>query len=323
MSIYCSQCGQPLPDEARFCIKCGTRVQTEFIFITSEYRENFYKLLPDAILSGLETDRVSVEDSKESVSFILDQLDKVQTKSELAALLKELAAKWPAYQPVYEQFLGESAAPPPAPMPLERPQLSAKQADNLEDEVDLILKAGQNGEITDEIFKRALAIYDELEGNNPALFNYPKKNLIKAYLQPYHDVRLARHLVNKRWEDDRKQKQRIMKIKLFSIIGRVIDRSVLVVEDYRLLSKTKVAWEFIDSLELPDLQTNLPTMILLCPCLLAYFDWVILKDLFIALLMDNKDPREYEEEFARIKQKYGRIAEQLVEKLTTLYSARQ
>lgn len=305
MSIYCSQCGQALPDDARFCIRCGTKVQIPSVFITPEYLDNICDLLADTILDNMAEGGISLVSSKESADFISSRIMSVQTKSDLAAFLQELSDNWPIFQSVTEQILQKYPMLPPAPMP----KLSAKQAEELEQEVNQIYEVGQHGEITDEIFNRALTIYDDLEGK---FADHPKKDSFKTYLIPYHFARLALDLVNKRWVDERLQRQKTNPIFL-------IGRTPQVVDDYRFISKTRFAWEFIDSLELPDVEIRLEGIALICPRLLIYFDLKIFKKLFIALLMERIHPQKYEKEFARIEQKYGRYAVQLVEELTAEY----
>lgn len=306
MSIYCHKCGQSLPDDARFCMKCGVA-----ILLTPEYREKIYSVLADAMFNGLDTGKVSVEDSKKMAGFILDQLDDIQVWSELVVFLNELSDKWPIYKSVFEQILQEVGTIPQAPAREERKEVSSLGTENFENQVELVQRAGLKEKVTSELFALALKLYDELEGSdNSALLNHPKKGLMKAYLQPFHDVLVARYFLNQRWEDDRRKRQ---EAGLFSSINQ----HKLVVTDYLVLSQKKVSWEFIDYLQLPNIETTLATMLLQCPRLLPYFDWIILDDIFNALLIDREDPKAYKEAYANIKENYGIGAEQLLKKLTT------
>lgn len=66
--------------------------------VTSEEREKLYKELAEKMLQGLETGEIEVEASEDSSEYILEHLDKVQTKAELMAFLEEVGNRWPVYK---------------------------------------------------------------------------------------------------------------------------------------------------------------------------------------------------------------------------------
>jgi hypothetical protein len=119
----------------------------------------------------------------------------------------------------------------------------------------------------------------------------------------------------KRWENDRQYVKGMLENGNYREKFGLLGRDPLTVKDYRHISQTKITWEFIDSLKLPGLQCDTARMIIQCPRLLVYFDLKILRDLFTALLIDNEDPKKYVLEFAWAQQKYGRLAEQIIEEI--------
>ncbi len=68
--------------------------------ITLEYRDRVYKELAQATLDGLDTGRITVEQSKEIAQFVLERLDGVNTQVELNSFLQELINKWSVFQSV-------------------------------------------------------------------------------------------------------------------------------------------------------------------------------------------------------------------------------
>jgi uncharacterized membrane protein YvbJ len=76
--MYCVKCGQKLPDDARFCMNCGTRTVIESE-ITEKYRENVYNELAEVARGSLDKGDISLVDSRESAQFIAARLDSIQT----------------------------------------------------------------------------------------------------------------------------------------------------------------------------------------------------------------------------------------------------
>src|SRR5512132_510462 len=101
--MYCLKCRQKVPDDARFCMNCGTRTVTES-GITGTYRENVCKELAEVALGSLDKGEISLVDSRESAQFITARLDSIQTELKLDVFLNELAKEWPMYQAVSAQL---------------------------------------------------------------------------------------------------------------------------------------------------------------------------------------------------------------------------
>jgi hypothetical protein len=141
--MFCHMCGQKLPENARFCSKCGTAVaqtstaiseehhssaaasasrQTEVAsfsrqkpawlnrigkkgtHITEEYLDKVYKEWSEVVLSALETGEMFVADSRDVANFLSARYDNIHTKEELGEVLNELKREWPMYEDLWVQF---------------------------------------------------------------------------------------------------------------------------------------------------------------------------------------------------------------------------
>ena len=182
--MYCVKCGQKLPDDARFCMNCGTRTVIES-GITEKYRENVYNELAEVARGSLDKGDISLVDSRESAQFITARLDSIQTQLQLDEFLNELAKKWPMYQTVSTQLQKGLQAVHDTSIQ-EVTAESSNEADRFFAQVVLIQKTGMEGVVNDEIFQQAVVLNEALEkSDNPAIRNHPKKSLMQTFLLPY------------------------------------------------------------------------------------------------------------------------------------------
>jgi hypothetical protein len=70
--------------------------------LTEQYREKIYNSLAEAVLEGLDTGQITVEDSKDSADFILLGLEAIDNLSDTLPYLEELGQKYPVYQPAID-----------------------------------------------------------------------------------------------------------------------------------------------------------------------------------------------------------------------------
>lgn len=306
--MYCVKCGQKLPDDARFCMNCGTRTVIES-GITEKYRENVYNELAEVARGSLDKGDISLVDSRESAQFITARLDSIQTQLQLDEFLNELAKKWPMYhtvsthlqkglQAVHDTSIQEVTAE------------SSNEADRFFAQVVLIQKTGMEGVVNDEIFQQAVVLNEALEkSDNPAIHNHPKRSLMQAYLLPYADAQKARRFFKKRWEDDRLKKGNFT-LKF---------EQKLVVTDFMVLSEKAYVWDLIDYLKIPGITVTMERIILHSPCLPPYFDRVVLEDMFVAMLDEKEDPKAYKEAFSRLNVAYGGYPERVLKQLIRSY----
>lgn len=75
--------------------------------IGTEKIKEIYDVLSDAMIDGIEMGKISDDESKKSVEYILQNLDNVKTKQELITFLEYLCSTWPIYRAVYQQLINE------------------------------------------------------------------------------------------------------------------------------------------------------------------------------------------------------------------------
>jgi hypothetical protein len=119
--------------------------------------------------------------------------------------------------------------------------------------------------------------------------------MAQATLQHYYYIKVARDYLQKRWEEDRIRRQK-------SFLFR--RQMKLVVADYQTFARCRLAWELCEYLQVPSITTS-QSFLMGWPRLLVYFDRIVLKDIFAALLAENEDPRAHKEAFATLKERYG------------------
>jgi len=318
MSVFCHSCGQKLRDDARFCSKCGTAVSHALEEITAEYRQTVYDELGEVMLGGLDSGAVTVEDSKDIAAFVLARLDNISTKEELAGFVEELAQKWPVYENVrdtlYHEFPATGHDNGQTTAREKRPSLDS--ANQFIQEVQRVRDAAQmDGEVTDEIFQHAIALFERLEkSNDSAILNHPQISLARLTLRFYHDVWKARAYLKKRWEDDRIKRGR----------NKLFKRQMkLVVADYIVFGTScNSSWDLVTYVRVPSIDASTTTsgFLLGWPHVLVYFDRILVEDIFCALLADGENPRSYTEAFAGLEARYGnRNIEHTLNRLTRKY----
>ena len=87
MALFCSQCGQKLAEDARFCLLLPlglhpplcTTPSTKPIVATPKHRELLYEAYWEVMLKGLDEGEITVEESKEFSQVMVDRLDEVNT----------------------------------------------------------------------------------------------------------------------------------------------------------------------------------------------------------------------------------------------------
>jgi hypothetical protein len=109
------QCGQQLPDVARFCMKCGSEVpsvtsnqkgekpspknSTPF---TPQREDEINRALLGVIADSLENGSLKQSDRNPIADFWESKADSIKTEDDLLSLLSDLAKKWPVFYPLYE-----------------------------------------------------------------------------------------------------------------------------------------------------------------------------------------------------------------------------
>jgi len=260
----------------------------------------------EVTLGGLDSGEISVEGSKEIAQFVLDRLDNINTRERLAGFFEELTQQWPVYEEVCSKLLDGSNH-------IEQTVTSSDFADKFMQDIAVIdAAAGNDGKVTDKIFKNALSLYETLEkSHDPALLAHANIARTRITLNFYHDVQIALDFFRRRWETDRLQRGR----------QRLFKRQMkVVVADYNTYGTScKFAWDLVEYVGVPSIKHGMTTasFVMAYPRLLPYFDKVFVTDLFTALLMDEEDPRSHKNAFAGLKRQFGdRNIEELVRELT-------
>jgi hypothetical protein len=75
--------------------------------IGEDRRTHIYNILADSLIQALENRLITDQESAESSQYILDHIGPTQTEEQLKQTLREIAEKWPFYQPALTQILAE------------------------------------------------------------------------------------------------------------------------------------------------------------------------------------------------------------------------
>lgn len=67
-------------------------------------RNALYKELVSLMAQGIETDTLSLEESKDASAFIVDHFEKAIDEIELRVLLEKLSTTWPCFEPALLTF---------------------------------------------------------------------------------------------------------------------------------------------------------------------------------------------------------------------------
>lgn len=245
-------------------------------------------------------------DSKEIAQFVLDRLDNINTREQLAGFFEELTPQWPICEEVCSKLLdGSNHTQKTAP--------SSDFAEKFMQEIEVLDAAARtDGKVIDEIFKKALSLYETLEKTqDEALLAHANLSSARITLNFYHDVQIAIDFFRERWYTDRVTRGRP------SVFKRQLK---LVVADYNTFATScKTAWDLVEYVSVPSLKHAKKTgsFLLGYPGLLPYFDHEFVMDLLTALLTDGEDPRSHRNAFSGLKTRYGnRYIDQLVRELT-------
>ena len=108
--VYCSNCGEKIPDDAYFCFKCGTKTPVgkaaKATYPADELRDAFYQV-------GIELERafnIAAKETQAAFKRVSEEMQQKQHKKPLLALKEQWFAQAAEQRMFPEQFSVTAAA---------------------------------------------------------------------------------------------------------------------------------------------------------------------------------------------------------------------
>lgn len=114
---------------------CRKIVHYEYVDFTQEHKNEIEKKIVEAIVTGLESNKILENQLSEIADFVLERIDALKTHEELVVFLSDLAARWPIFENIALTEKGE--AKDKAEDRIASEALKLAQSGKIDDAIDL------------------------------------------------------------------------------------------------------------------------------------------------------------------------------------------